>query len=175
MSSWRTTTTVSTGLNARRATGLTVTDSKGSYTWTESVARWSQEGRAAYEAEREALLLFFCFFGRCMVFQSGRKCLHGRDGDCFVISENSGFIYIAFCGAAVPCCAFSFFVNRACRVSKEEKTYPTWGTYVRTATASETKRMSRPSCIPLKHGGGTLGIIKSPVCSYDHKKTTFNH
>jgi len=48
--------TVSTGLHARRATGLTVEEREGSFTRTESVARWSREGRAAYEAEREALL-----------------------------------------------------------------------------------------------------------------------
>ena len=48
--------------------------------------------------------------------------------------------------------------------------YPTWGMYVRAATASDAKRMWRPSCFLLKHGGGTLGIIKSPVCNYDHIK-----
>ena len=36
--------------------------------------------------------------------------------------------------------------------------------------------MWRPSCFSLKHGGGTLGIIKSPVCNYNHRKeATFNH
>ena len=42
----------------------------------ESVARWSKEGRAAYEAEREVLLFdFFLFVSStgCKVFQSGRK------------------------------------------------------------------------------------------------------
>ena len=43
--------------------------------------------------------------------------------------------------------------------------------YVRAATARDAKRMWRPSCFLLKHGGGTLGIIKSPVCNYDK----FNH
>ena len=52
---------VSTGLDARRATGLTVAGSQESFTRTESVPRWSRLGRAAYEAEREALL-FVCFF-----------------------------------------------------------------------------------------------------------------
>ena len=46
---------MSTGLHARQATGLTVAESEASFTRTESVARWSLEGRAAYEAEREAL------------------------------------------------------------------------------------------------------------------------
>ena len=62
---------MSTGLHARRATGLTVAESEKSFTQTESVARWSREGRAAYEAEREALLFIFFvfFFDWCKVFQ----------------------------------------------------------------------------------------------------------
>ena len=66
---------VSTGLHARRATGLTVAESEESFTRTESVARWSRDGRAAYEAEREALLyvflsfLIFDFFDLRKVFQ----------------------------------------------------------------------------------------------------------
>ena len=27
----------------------------------------------------------------------------------------------------------------------------------------------------LKHGGGALGIVKSPVCNYNHRKTKINH
>ena len=54
--------TVSTGLPARRATGLTVAESEGNLTRTESVARWSREGQATYEAEKEALLFIFFLF-----------------------------------------------------------------------------------------------------------------
>ena len=54
--------TVSTGLNARRATGFTVAEREESFTRTEPVSRWSREGRAAYEAEREALLFVFLLF-----------------------------------------------------------------------------------------------------------------
>ena len=87
---------VSTGLNARRATGLTVAESKESFTRTKSEARWSREGRTAYEAERKALLFVFFFFDRCLVFQSVRKLLRERDGD-FFLSGIFGFIYyIAF-------------------------------------------------------------------------------
>ena len=50
---------MSTGPNARRATGLTVADREEIFNWTESVARCSREGRAAYEAERQALLFDF--------------------------------------------------------------------------------------------------------------------
>ena len=59
LSSWRTRITVSTGLHGGRATGLTVTEREEIFTRTESVARWSREGRATYEAEREALLFDF--------------------------------------------------------------------------------------------------------------------
>ena len=52
-----------TGLHARRATGPIVAESDKSITRTESVVRWLREGRAAYEAEREALLCdYFIFF-----------------------------------------------------------------------------------------------------------------
>ena len=47
---------MSTGLHARRATGLTVAKWEESFTRTESVVRWSRDGRAAYEAKRDALL-----------------------------------------------------------------------------------------------------------------------
>ena len=61
-------------------------------------ARWSQEGQAAYEDEREALLLDFFFHlfltgVRCS--ESGRKLLHERGRDFFP-PENLGFIFIVF-------------------------------------------------------------------------------
>ena len=62
LSRWRTRVTVSTGLHVRRATGLTVAEREESFTRTESVARWSREGRAVHEAEREALLFVFFLF-----------------------------------------------------------------------------------------------------------------
>ena len=46
--------------------------------------------------------------------------------------------------------------------------------YVRAATACDAKRMRRPSCFLLKHGGGILGIIKSPVCNYDQNKKLYS-
>ena len=66
---------MSTGRNARRATGIIVAESEESVTRTESVPRWSREGRAAHEAEGEAPLFDpgFVFFYRCEMFQSGRK------------------------------------------------------------------------------------------------------
>ena len=46
--------------------------------------------------------------------------------------------------------------------------------YVRAATARDGGRMWRPSCFLLKHGGGTLGIIKSSVCNYDHNEKLYS-
>ena len=45
---------------------------------------------------------------------------------------------------------------------KKINTLPGVRTYVRHVS----KRMWRPRCFFLKHGGGTLGIIKSPVYNY---------
>ena len=88
---------MSTGLNASWATGLTVAESEESFTRTESVARWSREGRAAYEAEREALrFVFILVFDRCKVFQSGRKLLQERHGDFFFFRIFSVSFYIVF-------------------------------------------------------------------------------
>ena len=114
LSSWRTTATGSTGLNVRRATGLTVAESKENFTPTESVARGSREGRVAYEAETEALLyvffkiyIYIYIFDRCKVFQSDRKLFHEGTGILFS-SQFFRFHLHCFCGAPVPCCAFSF-------------------------------------------------------------------
>ena len=53
---------MSTGLHARWATGLTVAEREESFAQAESVARWSREGGAAYEAGREALPFVFFLF-----------------------------------------------------------------------------------------------------------------
>ena len=87
---------MSTGLHAARATGLTVAEREESFTRTESEARWSREGRAAYVAEREALLFDFFSFDRCKVFQSGRKLLLETGRGFFFLSEIFGFMSIVF-------------------------------------------------------------------------------
>ena len=108
--SWRMTASVSTGLNARRAAGLTVPDSKKTLTRTESGSRGSREGRAAYEADKEAMLLLLVLLYQCKVLQSRRTFLHKSDKDFFSF-RSFRFHLHCFCGAAVPCCcAFSFFV-----------------------------------------------------------------
>ena len=67
-----------TGLYARRATGLTVAERDESFTWIKSVARWAREGQAAYTAKEKPFVFFLVLFGRCKVFQPGRKLLQER-------------------------------------------------------------------------------------------------
>ena len=53
--------------------------------------------------EREALLyVYFLVFDRRKVFQSDRKIVHEGTG-IFFLSIFFGFIFIVFCGTAVPC------------------------------------------------------------------------
>ena len=86
---------MSTVLNARRVTGLTVAESEESFPRAESVATWSREGRATYEAEREALLFDFFVIDWCKVFQSDRKLLH-EGGRGFFPPRIFNFIFIVF-------------------------------------------------------------------------------
>ena len=107
---------MSIGLHPRRATGLTVAESEESFTRTESVARWSREGRAAYEAEREALLFFcFCFFfDRSVqgvpIRQKIIKLFQEKDGDIFfppIFSVSFYFVFtVLLCRCGVLCFLF---------------------------------------------------------------------
>ena len=85
---------MSTGLHARRATGLTVAEREENLTGTESVARWSPDGRAAYEAKREALMFDFFLSDRCKVFKSGRNYYMRVDGGFFYRAYLFVFILI---------------------------------------------------------------------------------
>ena len=76
------------GLNAWRATGLTVAEREESFTRTESVARWTREGRAAYEADRSSVDFFF-LCDRRKVFQSKRKLIHERGRGFFLFPNFS--------------------------------------------------------------------------------------
>ena len=143
MSSWRTTATVSTGFNAWRATGLTtVPESDESFTRTESVARWSRDWRASYEAERIALPSDFFYTGEGC---SNQPEIYYRGTRIFFFPNFSvSFTLIVF--AVLLCRAvLSLFSCIQHILSKEEKKYPTWGMYVRTVTARDAKRMWRPS------------------------------
>ena len=87
---------MSTGLHVRRATGLTVAEREK--TQTESVARWSREGLAVYEAEREAFGLFMLVFS--LSFRPGVRCstrqkISTREGTgIFLLPEIFGFISV---------------------------------------------------------------------------------
>ena len=96
---------MSTGLNAGRATGLTVIEREESFTRTESEARWSREGRAAYETEREALLSEFVLFSLTGARYSNQAEHYYMRGGVFFFFPEFRFQFHCFCGAAVPCCA----------------------------------------------------------------------
>ena len=100
-------------------------ESEKSFTWTKSVARWSREGRAAYEA---VLFNSFFFSGARGANQAEKNVYEG--GGNFVYSfRNFGLIFIVLrC-----CCAMLFFLFRTYCSYCKEKRYSTWGMYVRTA------------------------------------------
>ena len=141
---------MSTGLHAGQATGVTVTQRDQSFNRTESVTRWSREGRAAPEAEREALLfIFFLFYSltgaRC---SRGRHLLHERGHGFFLFP----IFWVSFC----CCCAMlCFVVTRyiSYSISKEENQYRTYLGYVCTYVRTYVRNV-------------TLGIVKSPICNY---------
>ena len=98
---------MSTGLHARRATGLTVAEREESFTQTESVARWSREGRAAYEAERSSVIRFY--FYRRKDVPTRREIIASEGAGIFFIPNFSKNMFNFHCfRGAVPCCDFSF-------------------------------------------------------------------
>ena len=110
--------------NEGRATGITVTGREASFTRNEPVARWSREGAAAYEAEREALVFiyFLFFFDWCKVFRGQTIIIREGTGIFFVLSDFFRFHLNCFCGAAAaPCCAFSFVHTRYLQHIKKRK------------------------------------------------------
>ena len=137
---------MSTGLNARRATGLTVAESKESFTRTESVARWSREGRAVYEAEREALLyVFFVVVDWCKVFQSDRKLFHEGTGFFFFPTFSVSFPLLLRCCCAVLLCRAVLSFS----MSKEEKAVRRTAVHTR---MSKRKRITLPRvCTYVRH------------------------
>ena len=103
--------------------------------------RWSRKRRAAYEAEREALsFVFFFFFERCNVFQSGRKLLHGGTGNVF-LSKHLRLIFIVFAVLLRRAVLSPSYIQQAYR-KKKRITLPGVCTYVR--YVSERSRRNRP-------------------------------
>ena len=106
------------------------------------MARWSREVRAAYEAEREALL-YFLFFDRCKVFQSDRKFIHEGTRILFS-SQFFRFHFHCLCGAAVPCLASSFIQQYIQQAHQKRKiiTLPRVCKYVRHVSERRGRRTS---------------------------------
>ena len=69
---------MSTGIHARRATERTGAEREEIFTRTESLARWSREGRAAYEAERRSAVRFFLLIGAKCFNKAEKKSQRGR-------------------------------------------------------------------------------------------------
>ena len=95
------------------------------------MARWSREGRAAYEAEGQALLHGF------FLFMIGARC--SNQAENYYMKETFFFlVFSVSCSlflrgsCAVPCFLFSPAVHTT-SMSKEEKDHLTSGMYVRAA------------------------------------------
>ena len=138
---------MSTGLHARRTTGLTVAEWEESFTRTESVARWPRERLAAYEAVREALM--FVFF-----FLTGARCSNETinnnvrsDGDCFILFMFSfSFGLHLYCGALPFCAFYLVHIKKSMRYNGS--------TYMHAASGLFSWMEQ-----------GTLALCKSPVCA----------
>ena len=101
------------------------------------MARWSREGRAVYEAEREALLYDFLFFLTVQGVPIRQQIIRMKEGvgDFFFLFNVFGFIFIVLRCASVPWCYFSFvqqYLQQACQ-KRKRITLPRVCTYVRTA------------------------------------------
>ena len=95
------------------------------------------------------------------------------DADFFSFPSFRFHLHCFYC-CVVLCFRFlrTYEYRHRASISKEENKYIQWyPTYVRTYGIRDAKRMWHPSWrrsfFFLKHGGGTLGIIKSPVCNFD--------
>ena len=94
---------MSTGLHVRRATELTGAEREEIFTRTESVARWSRERRAAYEAERRSAVRFAYF--------TGARC--SNQPETYYIRGDGGFFLklpFIFSSVFLRCCAVRGFL-----------------------------------------------------------------
>ena len=120
---------MSTGLHARRATGLTVAKSEESYVYPDRIGgEVAARGAGGVRGrERSSAVVFSVSFYRCKVFQSGRKLLYERDGDV-IFFPNFSLSFIVF--AVLLCRAvlslFSYIPWYSI-ILKEEDKCPTWG------------------------------------------------
>ena len=90
---------MNTGLHARRATRLSGAEREESSTRTESMARWSREGRVAYEAEISSAVRFLLTGARCSN-QAGINTLEGTGFFFSFFTSKISFNFHCFRGAA---------------------------------------------------------------------------
>ena len=148
LSSWRTRTAVRFTQGERRGS---LWQRGGKLTRTESVARWSREGRAAYEADRKALLFDFFISSPVQGVPNGRKLIPGTREGRFFSFRIFGFIFIVF---AVLLCRAGFSLSYIQHIAR--KKYLPYLGYVRTYGMRRSGWMEH----------GAFGICKSPVCIY---------
>ena len=137
------------------------------------MARWSREGRATYQVEREALLfIFFLCFYRVLGVPIRQKIIAQEGTTIFSSSLEFSVSFSSFLLCCFAVLYFRFlrtyeYRHRAYQKKKFSSTlpgvcmcvrHPRREAYVAPELASEL--------FFLKHGGGTLGIIKLPICSY---------
>ena len=103
---------MSTGLHARRATGLTGAEREENFTRTQSVARFSGEGGAAYKAEKSSAARFFCFDRRpAQEVPIRRKIIYQRERGFIIL-----FKLLMICFYESQICRYQVF----CTYSREE-------------------------------------------------------
>ena len=91
---------MSARLHARRATGPTGAEREESFTWAESVSRWSPEGRAAYEAERSPAVRFYFLAGARCSNQAGNTCIK-RTGIVYFVQKIVFNFFVVLCLAVL--------------------------------------------------------------------------
>ena len=111
----------------RQALGVTLVEMEESFLRIQSVVRWSREGRASHEAEREALV-FNVFFFPVVTDVRCRQEIISREETRILFSFRNFRVHFHYvCGAVVPCDAFSFvpcIVVQTYSISNDK--YPTW-------------------------------------------------
>ena len=144
-------------------------ESEDFFAGTESVARWLRKGRAAYEAEIEVPLFdFFSFLTGARCSSHAEKINEGTG--IFFISKIFGFIVIVFVVLLCLAVLSLSYIQQAYQ-RKKMIALPGVCTFVRHVSERSGRNHPRREAYIygvravffLKHGSGTLGVIKSPV------------
>ena len=144
------------------------------------VARWSREGRTAYEAERDLNYLLFDFY--FILFSTSVRGV--PVGQEIITHEGTGNCLFprilvpihCFCGTAMLWCLFRTYEYRH-TADQKKKISTLLGVYtharhvsVAGGTARDAKRVWRSNRFLLKHGGGGIFSLSSRQFA-----TTVNH